>query len=91
MDREEQSIARLRQAVQQTKATYQLAKEQFELTKDLEIEQPDGGFAKAQALRRERQALHDFRIAVHQFNRLILDGKLPVCWFSVKWKAVALS
>ena len=70
-------ITRLRDAVEQTKAAYERAKQDFERAKDLEAESSDGGFARGQALRRERRAFQDFRQAVFEFNRLILDGKLP--------------
>jgi len=44
---------------------------------DLAFQNPDGGYALSQALRRENQALLDHRKALTQFNRLILDRKLP--------------
>jgi len=79
MDRENQGqvAARLLQAVEQTRITYQQAKVAYESAKDSAAEGFTSGFTVSQALRRENQTRLDYRSALDRFNRLVLDGKLP--------------
>ena len=79
MDREEYQrlIARMREAVEQTQTQYHRAKEEFYCAMELELPNPDGRYALDQALIREQLALGQFRKAVFDFNRLVLDGEFP--------------
>ena len=74
---QERSIARMRETVRRTQATYEQARKDFAMAVNLGEQNPDGAFAVTQASRREDQARDDFRKAVVEFTRLILDGKLP--------------
>jgi len=77
-EQEQERIARLREAVKQTKIAYQEPRTAFELlAKDLALQHPDSGYAMRPALRRENRTLLDYRRAVNRLRRLILDGKLP--------------
>jgi len=75
-EQEERLIARMRNAVQQAKANYYHAREDFNLAKLIELQNPNGRYGLYQATIRERRALGEFRRLLCDFNRLILDGKL---------------
>jgi hypothetical protein len=67
----------MREAINETRTAYQHAKEAVYRAKDLDIPGPDGHFALNQALIGERRAFREYWNALDDFNRLILDGKLP--------------
>ena len=81
MDRFEQlqTTARLREAVEHAKASYERAMQDFgqalELQNDLGAAHSDGSVRHAMTL--QDLAFHEYHEALVRLNRFILDGKLP--------------
>jgi hypothetical protein len=75
----EETVARLREAVEQTRALYEGAKNNLEvkreLARDLGPAHPDGGLSHA--LKIYTYTLTNYHSALRRFNRFVLDGKLP--------------
>ena len=73
---------RLRDRMEQTKALYDgataLLNRAMELHEDLGPNHPDGRLSRA--IRIERFAARSYRQARLDFNKFILDGKLPEGW-----------
>jgi len=78
----DQVAERLRDRMEQTKALYEGAKDLLkratELQEDLGPNNPDG--LLSDAIRIERFAASSYQQALRDFNRFILDGKLPEGW-----------
>jgi len=79
MDREDRQrlIERMGEAVHQTRVAYQRAKEDFHRIPESDLQGPDGKFTFDQALVRERQAFAAAKRALFDYNRFVIDGKIP--------------
>jgi len=80
MDREdkERLTTDAKATVKARKVAYEDAQEEVRRAKDFEAPpSPDWRFALSVALNRERLAFKNYQKALLDFNRLILDGKLP--------------
>lgn len=81
MDPIEQSqvLLRLREAVEQARASYERAKQEFAQAQNLGVDlgsiHPDGSLRLS--IRSETEARRQYRQALWTFNRFVLDGKLP--------------
>ena len=77
LEEQERLIERMRETVQRAKTNYQRAKEEFNQASQSDLHNSDGRYTMSQATMRERLAFDEFRRALYDYNRLILDGKLP--------------
>jgi hypothetical protein len=74
-------VAKLADALSQAKAEYETSKTQFQAAqahlRELGYKHPDGRHTLHQAVLAHNVAFEKYRRALHQYNELILDGKLP--------------
>ena len=79
MGRDRETVARLQDAIEQTRALYEGAKHEFHLAterySDLGATHPDGSLKRA--TRVYTQTLRNYISAVVRLNRYLLEGELP--------------